>query len=446
MNMAKQDRSFADNGLMPCNIEMEDVLLKGLLFDRMAIHRIAGILKPEHFYLQAHQTIYGGILRLYRDERPIDLMTLTVELTETIGQERARDLVLNIAGDTVSALHVDVYAKEIVQKWKLRRAIADMQKAISAIQEGALNGDQVSSQAEHILSRLVEDSSGAETIRSLADCNASAFGAMEGVLEEKRVDILSSGYAVLDDIIQGGFHPGKLYVAAGRPGLGKSALAVNGFALAAARQQRRVALFSLEMDGEEVAQRIWASIVSDPQITKIINVPKLDSHDWDQLGYVVSQTSSLPLYIDDNPTVDVNHIRATCRRLKLQAGLDLVVIDYLQIMSLPINRQTNETTAIGQVTRELKNLSRELGVPIILLSQLSREVENRSNKRPMSSDLRSSGAIEQDADLIMMLYRDEVYHPGEGNEGDAELIITKNRGGRLGTVNLHFQGNKFCFI
>ncbi|HEY9653005.1 MAG TPA: replicative DNA helicase [Coleofasciculaceae cyanobacterium] len=422
------------NSLPPQNVDVEESILGGILLDPEAIGRIADRLKPEAFYINAHQTIYKAALTLHGQGKPTDLMSVTTwlydhELLEKVG---GQSKLVQLIDRTVSAVNIDRYAALVMDKYLRRQLIQAGNEIVQLGYETSIELETVLDQAEQKIFGLTQKRP-QQGLVSIADTLTQAFQEIETRNEGAVLPGISSDFYDLD-AMTGGFQRSDLIIVAGRPAMGKTS-----FALGIARniaETLPVAIFSLEMSKEQLVQRILAG---EAEIeSNYLRTGRIAASQWQQLSHAMGILTNLPIYIDDSPSQTVTQMRSQVRRLQAEQGkpLGLVLIDYLQLME---GNSDNRVQELSRITRGLKGLARELNVPVIALSQLSRGVEARTNKRPMMSDLRESGSIEQDSDLIIMLYRDEYYQPDTPDRGIAEVIITKHRNGPTGVVKLLFD-------
>ncbi len=420
----------------PQNIDAEEAILGGILLDPEAIGRVLEILRPEAFYISAHQEIYRAATTLQAQGKPTDLMSVTTwlydhGLLEKIGgQTRLAELV----DRTVSAVNIDQYAQLVMDKY-LRR------KLIHVGTEVAQLGYDIASPIEKILDQAEQKVFNITQVRptqalvATSDILTSTFSDIESRSLGLVLPGISCGFYDLDAMTQG-FQRSDLIIAAGRPSMGKTSFVLNIARNIAAFHKLPIAVFSLEMSKEQLVYRLLSS---EAQVESgRLRSGRIAQTEWEPLGHAISTLSQLPIFIDDTPNISVTEMRSKARRLQAEQGgaMGLILIDYLQLME---GSGDNRVQELSKMTRSLKSLARELQVPIIALSQLSRGVESRTNKRPMMSDLRESGSIEQDADLVMMLYREEYYNPDTPDRGIAEVILTKHRNGPVGTVKLLFE-------
>jgi replicative DNA helicase len=428
---------LSDDRLPPQNIEAEESILGGILLDPEAITRVIDILRPEGFYLKNHEDIYRAALTLHQQGKPTDLMSVATwlqdhQLLERVGgQSKLAQLVER----TVSAVNIDQYATLVMDK-HLRRRLIHVGTEISQLgYELGKALEAVLDQAEQKVFNITQ-SRPQQGLMPTADILTSTFSEIESRSLGMVLPGLACGFYDLDAMTQG-FQRSDLIIVAGRPSMGKTAFSVGIARNIAAIHKSAIAIFSLEMSKEQLVQRLLAN--ESGIESGFLRSGRISQNQWEPLGHAISVLSQLSIFIDDTPNITVTEMRSKARRLQAEQGgqLGLILVDYLQLMEG--SNSDNRVQELSKVTRGLKGLARELNVPIIALSQLSRGVESRTNKRPMMSDLRESGSIEQDADLIIMLYRDEYYNPDTPDRGIAEIIITKHRNGPTGTVKLLFE-------
>ncbi|PSB55073.1 replicative DNA helicase [filamentous cyanobacterium CCP1] len=422
--------------LPPQNIDAEEAILGGILLDPEAIGRVMEILHPEAFYISAHKEIYRAALTLQTQGRPTDLMSVTTWLSDNGSLEKVggQGQLAQLVDRTISAVNIDQYAQLVMEKY-LRR------KLIQAGTEVAQLGYDTTTPLERILDQSEQKIFNITQVRPTQGLTATSDILTQTFsdIEQRHLGLVTPGIACgfydLDAMTQG-FQRSDLIIAAGRPSLGKTSFVLNIARNIAAFQKLPIAIFSLEMSKEQLVYRMLAG---EARIESgRLRAGRISPHEWEALGSAIDFLSRLPVFIDDTPNIAIAEMRSKARRLQSENGgvLGLVLIDYLQLME---GGSDNRVQELSKITRSLKGLARELNVPIIALSQLSRGVESRNNKRPMMSDLRESGSIEQDADLIMMLYREEYYDPDTPDRGLAEVIIAKHRNGPVGTVKLLFD-------
>lgn len=424
---------------LPCSIEAEEAVLGGLLIDPFAYDRISGILKPEYFYLKAHAAVFEAMGRIVGKNQQIEMTSLAIELTDVEWVPAPTLLIGNLLDYSVSTVNIDYYANVVLEKWMLRGIITTCLDTIQMAHQRDSSAESCRNEIEQRLMQLICRSDRGEYGTSLTDAMMQTYTKWEEDAKQGINPGVNTGFPELSRQLNGGFRRGDLVVVAGRPSMGKSALANNLLMSAALFTNRPSLMFSLEMSEEQIVSRFWAESVKEPWRLK--DPSKID---WEDLGQAVSRLAGIPVYIKDAPDITIEQVRTTCRQFKIKCGdIGVIVIDYLQIMG-GID-DTNPVKSIGKITKGLKNLARELKCPIILLSQLSRNVESKSDKRPLMSDLRDSGSIEQDADVILMLYRDEYYNKHSPDKGIAEIGIPKHRNGATGMVKLIFDGYRSRF-
>ena len=437
----------------PHDLEAERAVIGAMLVSETAVAHVAERLSPEDFYSEVHRIIYGAMTRLYARGEPIDQLTLTNELRSVGEFEKVggRAYVFQIVESVPTAANAGRYA-EMVRSKALLRDIIDVG---SRITEDAFREPEDVDEALDAAEQLIYDVSNRTLREHLAPVSELAPGALEMIQrlyeQEGEVTGVESGFEDLDQKTTG-FHKSDLIILAARPAMGKTALALNVIWHAAGQKGLPVAIFSLEMSKEQLVQRLISQNTRIP--TQALRSGNVRAEDWPKLVRGVAQVSRAPIWIDDTAGVTLMEIRAKVRRLSSQLNargdgpLSLVVVDYLQLMVGQNNRSENRQQEIAEISRGLKVLARDLDVPVLAVAQLSRAVEQRHDKRPLLSDLRDSGAIEQDADMVMFLYRDEYYNSDSDDKGIAEVIIGKHRNGPTGKVQLAWmeQYTKFASL
>ncbi len=419
----------------PHSREAEESVIGAVLLSQDAGNEVMGWLHPEDFYVPAHQAIFESMRDLFDANQPIDLVTVGEELRrngelEKIGGVQYLTRLVDIVPSTSNV----VYYGGIVEEHAKRRELI---RAGSSVTDFAFDIDEeitsVVDRAEQAVLGVAEKRA-SQTLSELGPMFQNVLEQIE-LMEQRGSDLLglSTGFVDLDRMLAG-LRPSNLVIVAARPGMGKSSLAL-GMAITAAMAGEPVAIFSLEMSKEELAQRILSSVAKVD--SKKLATGQLGDL-WPRVVDAAGKMYKAPIFLDDSAAVSVTDIRAKCRRMKRRQGLSLIVVDYLQLMQA--SKAENRQQEISEISRNLKNLARELEVPIIACSQLSRAVESREDRRPRLSDLRESGAIEQDADVVMFIYRHEYYHPEDQEKrGIAEINVAKHRAGPLGHVELTFQ-------
>ncbi len=429
---------------LPHSKEAELSVIGSVLSDPQSVAASAEIIKPEDFYYAQNREIYRIVMDLFNENTPVDIVTVSDRLNQSDKLEGIGGIgYLSSAVTSVPTTgNVEYYSKIIKEKSVLRRLI----KSSMVISEMAYSeGDDISSILERAEQAVFDVSSSKESndIVPIQDVLMTAYQDMvENSINKGTITGVPTGFWELNNRT-GGLHGGELIIIAGRPGMGKSSFAVNIAESAAIHDNVPVAIFNLEMSKTMIVNRILCSqALVDSQKVRLGD---FDSEDWQQIGAVVDKVAMAPIYIDDTASITVSEIRAKCRRLKQTKNLGMVIIDYLQLMQGK-GRSDNRQQEISDISRSLKVLAKELDVPIIALSQLSRTSETRSDKRPMLSDLRESGAIEQDADIVMFIYRDEYYNKDTEDKNIAECILAKHRSGSTGMFKLGWQGKYTKFI
>lgn len=428
----------------PHSTEAEQAVLGGLMLDNTAFDRVADVLREEDFYRHDHRLIWRQIARLIERSQPADVVTVLESLQTSGHADEAGGLAyLNaLATETPSAANIRRYAEIVRDRGVLRRLISTSDEiATSALNPQGRDTRQLLDEAESKIFQIAEDGSRGEAgFQPLQDLLGKVVERIDQLYNQDNTSDVTgvpTGYVDLDRMTSG-MQPGDLVIVAGRPSMGKTSFAMNIGEHVAIEQQLPVAVFSMEMGATQLAMRMLCS--SGRLDQQRIRTGRLVDDDWPRLTSAISKMQEAPLHIDETPALNALELRARARRLARQCGkLGLVVIDYLQLMSASTSGE-NRATEISEISRSLKALAKELDCPVIALSQLNRSLEQRPNKRPVMSDLRESGSIEQDADLIVFIYRDEVYHPDTADKGTAEIIIAKQRNGPIGTTRLTFLG------
>ena len=434
----------------PHSIEAEQSVLGGLLLDNSAWDRISDVLGEEDFYRFDHKIIWQHITRLIGLGRPADVVTVNESLATTGKAEEVGGLAyLNaLAHNTPSAANIRRYA-EIVRERSMLRKLVSVADEISAaaFNPKGKEARQLLDEAESLVFQIAQE--GSRGVSGFQDIQPLLTQVVERIDElyhrEGDSDItgVPTGFTDLDRMTSG-LQAGDLVIVAGRPSMGKTSFSMNIGEHVAIEQGLPVAVFSMEMGAVQLAMRMVGSVGMLDQHR--MRTGKLTADDWPRLTHAVQQVQEAQIYIDETPALSSMEVRARSRRLARQCGqLGLIIIDYMQLMSAN-SAGENRATEISEISRSLKGLAKELNCPLIALSQLNRSLEQRPNKRPVMSDLRESGAIEQDADLILFIYRDEVYNPDSPDKGTAEIIIGKQRNGPIGSVRLTFQGASTRFL
>lgn len=423
----------------PHNIEAEAAVLGALLIDAEAIYRVLPFLRAEDFYLKKHQRIYEAIVAIHERREPPDLLTLATELEqrEHLAEVGGPAYLAQLVNAVPSAINVESYGR-IVEQAAVRRRLLDAASSIAQLAyKEDLPIEQVVDRAEQVIFGVSEKRV-TRDLQPIQEVLESYYEHIDNLAAHRGEPMgVPTGFTDLDKIL-GGFQRSDLVILAARPGVGKTSLML-GFALRAAERKRTVGIFSLEMSAEQIVQRMVSAYSRiDAQRLRL---GEIEDDEWVRFSDAVARLSELPIYIDDTPAASPLQVRTKCRRLQSERGLDLVIVDYLQLMSADL-RTENRVQEVSYISRMLKALARELDVPVIAASQLSRAVEQRADKRPVLSDLRESGSLEQDADVVMFIYREdpsnaEALPPEKANL--AEIIVAKHRSGPTGTVSLYFN-------
>ncbi|MDO7786103.1 replicative DNA helicase [Desulforamulus aquiferis] len=428
---------FTQTKTPPSNIEAEQSVLGAILLDNSSLLDIAGILRPDHFYREQHRIIYQAAIDLHNNGQPVDLVTLTDKLQADGNIEKAGGFtgVATLANLVPTSANAVSYAR-IVRDKAITRAI--IKKAAQIMQKG------YSEDFDSIEDFITEAQTGICDIESKAsgklipvkDLVIDRVAVIEKRTNKKGITGIPTGHTRLD-AYTAGWQPGDLIILAARPSMGKTTYAMQLSAEAAIKHGKKVANFSIEMTKESLLEKWFCNIGMID--TQNMRIGKLTDEEWKNLHQASTKIYNSGLYIDDDPEITVMDIKNRSRRMKQQTGLDLIVVDYLQLIK-PHKKTNNRNEEIGQISWGLKSIAKELQVPVIVLSQLSRDVEKRSDKTPMLSDLRDSGSIEQDADIVCFMYRDDYYTKEKSNKkGITDLIIAKQRLGPTGKVELYFQ-------
>lgn len=431
----------------PHNLEAEKSILGAIFLEPESLITAAEIIQEDDFYRVAHQKIFETMLRLNDKGEPVDVVTLSEELGASNELENVGGMVYlsELATSVPTAANVTHYAKIVEEKALLRRLI---KVATTIVEDGFSREDEVESVIAEAEKKMMEVSSrkNAGDFKPIADVLVDTYQNIE-VLSSRKGEVtgVPTGFTDLDDITAG-FQKNDLIIVAARPSVGKTAFALNVAQNVATKAGENVAIFSLEMGADQLVMRM---LCAEGNINaQALRTGDLTDEDWSKLAMAVGTLSNAGIYIDDSPGIRVNEIRSKCRRLKQEHGLGMIVIDYLQLIAGSGKPGENRQQEVSDISRSLKGLARELEVPVIALSQLSRGVEQRQDKRPMMSDLRESGSIEQDADIVSFLYREDYYEKETTAKDVIEIIIAKQRNGPTGTVTLAFvkEYNKFLNV
>jgi replicative DNA helicase len=439
-----QDAAIAQLRIPPHSLEAEQSLLGGLLLDNAAWEKVGDLITENDFYRDEHRRIYRVIQRLLDRTKPADVVTVAEALDAAGDGENTGGLSYlgELAANTPSASNIRRYAEIVRERAILRQLVtAGDEIAGSALSPMGREAKSLLDEAEAKVFAIAEQ--GARSQTGFIHINPLLTQVVEKIQElhdredQSEITGVPTGYTDLDNQTSG-LQPGDLIIIAGRPSMGKTSFALNMAENVALEVGLPVAVFSMEMGGAQLAMRMLSSV--GRLDAHRVRTGRLDDDEWSRLSFALGKLHEAPMYIDETPALNPIDLRARARRLHRQCGkLGLIVIDYLQLMS-GSSAGENRATEISEISRSLKGLAKELEVPVIALSQLNRSLEQRPNKRPVMSDLRESGAIEQDADIIMFIYRDQVYNPDTEDKGVAEIIVAKQRNGPIGTTRLAFLG------
>lgn len=422
----------------PHSIEAEQSVLGSMIMDHDAVIVASEILIPSDFYRPDHAQIFGAIMELYTGGNPIDLITIQDKLVQKGVLEQVGGLayIAELASSVPTSAHIKQYAKIVQEKSTLRKLI----KVSSDITAKSFDGDEPLDNIMNFAEKSIFDVLQNKKTEDFTGIDEIVLTSIEKIEEAHKskggITGIETGFIDLDQRTAG-LQPSDLILVAARPSMGKTAFSLNIIQTAGIKNKKSVAVFSLEMSKDQLVSRmLCAEAMVDSQKAR---TGMLEKDDWDRIAQSIPNITNSRIYIDDTPGINVMDMRAKCRRLKMEKGLDLIMIDYLQLMS-GVGDGSSRQQEISDISRSLKALAREMNAPVIALSQLSRACEQRQDHRPMLSDLRESGAIEQDADVVMFLYRDEYYHPDTEKKNVGEVIIAKQRNGPTGTVELVWLG------
>ena len=440
--------NLSDGKIPPQALDLEEAVLGAMLIDEKGVNEVIDILSPEVFYKKSHQLIFESIQRLFRESEPVDLLTVSADLKKSKNFEIVGGdfYLIGLSQKVSSSAHIEYHSRIIQQKFIQRKLITISNEIISKSYNESTDVIDLLDEAESKLYDIAQNNikGSSETAQNLV---IQAKNRIEEISKQEGLSGISTGFEKLDRLTSG-WQPSDLIIVAARPGMGKTALALSMARNVSVQKKIPVAFFSLEMSSVQLITRLISSetgLSSDK-----LRTGKLADHEWQQLNIKVSDLESAPLYIDDSAALTIFELRAKARRLASSHGIKLIIIDYLQLMNLgSSNKAGNREQEISTISRNLKALAKELNIPVIALSQLSRAVETRGGtKRPILSDLRESGAIEQDADIVSFLYRPEYYGITEWDddmktpsEGQGEFIVAKHRNGALDSIKLKFVAN-----
>jgi len=431
----------------PHSLEAEQAVLGGLLLAAGSWDRVADLLVEEDFYREDHRLIFRAIHELHEQSRPADAVTVTewFEANGKVDRIDGGSYIGQLVNSTPSAANIVAYA-EIVREKSILRNLIEVGTEIAAGAFGSDGRDSLDllEMAERLIFAIADKGNrrGAGFV-SIQDTISEVISRIQDLAEhEGEITGISTGFKELDQMTAG-LQRSDLIIVAGRPAMGKTSFAMNMAEHAAIKHGVPVAVFSMEMSSLQLVLRLFSSLGQIDM--KSLRTGNLQDMDWPKLTSAMNLLQKSHIFIDETPALSPADLRARARRLKREHDIGLIVVDYLQLMAVPGTRE-NRATEIAEISRSLKALAKEIDVPVVALSQLNRSLEQRPNKRPVMADLRESGSIEQDADLIVFIYRDEVYNPDTPEKGKAEIIIGKHRNGATGTVHLAFQGQWVRFV
>lgn len=441
--MTIANEALPGDRLLPQNIEAEQSVLGSLLIDHVAITRIATFLQPVDFYLPVHADIFASVLELYRASEPSDLVTLSDYLDRggKLDQIGGLAYLTQLANAVPTAINIEYYAR-IVERLAILRRLIDAGSRIAAVgYDESHSAERALERSEEILFRVSQGRM-AGNFQPISTILAEYYSKLDYIHEHRgHVTGITTGFVDIDKIT-GGLQASDLIILAARPSMGKTSLAMNIAHAAAARSKLPVGVFSLEMSAEQLVQRLLSM---EAQIdSQHLRTGYISDDEWVRLGEAIGQLSEVPLFVDDTANISLAEMRSKTRRLHMEQGLGLVVVDYLQLMQG--SSRENRVQEISEISRSLKGLARELRVPVLALSQLSRAPEQRPNHVPMLSDLRESGSIEQDADVVIFIYRDVVYNKDTDQPRVADILVAKHRNGPTGEVHLFFKETQTKFL
>lgn len=430
--------------VLPHNIDAERSVLGSILLDREAIMTASEIVLPEDFYVKQHEVLFQAMLELNSEGKPIDLITLQSRLKEKdlppemSGLEYIREIVDSVP----TSANIKYYATIVAEQATLRKLIKVTEDVENSCYVQKEPMDAILDKTEKEIFKVVQKRNAGDFVPISVVVNNALDKISTAARNKGAVTGVPTGFIDLD-YMTAGMQPSDLVIIAARPAMGKTAFALNIAANVAFKQRKPVAIFSLEMSKEQLINRMF-SLQSGVDAQKL-RVGNLEEADWENLIEAATDIGQSNLIIDDTPSISVQTLRSKCRKFKLEHGLSMIIIDYLQLMSSS-SRSESRQQEISEISRSLKEVARELNVPVLALSQLSRSVEKRDDKRPMMSDLRESGGIEQDADVIMFIYRDDYYNHDTEKKGISEIIIGKQRHGSVGTVELGWKAELTKFV
>lgn len=430
----------------PHHLESEKSVIASMLIDREALEIAIGILSKNDFYSRQYAMMFEAIRELYNENSVVDFVTVQNRLIKDGAPENMQgiDFLKDLFEFNALSVNIRDYAEIVRDKSIQRKLIKECGEISSMCYADTDNIKDILAETEKRIFDVLKVGTSSEFV-GIEDISINVFKMIQEASQSKdHITGVPTGFTDLDNMTTG-FHPSDFILIAARPSMGKTALVLNILEYVAVKKNRPCMMFSLEMSKEQLVNRLFAM---DSGIdSQSLRTGKVADDDWDRLIQTVERIGGSNIVIDDTPGISITELRSKCRKVKLEHGLDMVIIDYLQLMSGPSSkRNDNRQQEVSDISRALKALARDIDCPVIALSQLSRAVEARQDKRPMLSDLRESGAIEQDADVVMFLYRDDYYNPDSEKKGEAELIIAKQRNGPTGSVSLYWQSQTTRFV
>ncbi len=431
--------------LLPQNIEAECGVLGSIIIDPEAIVQVSDFLHPDDFYRDAHRTIYEVILQLYEEHEPADFITICDELERRSKLEEVggASYITSLVNQVPTSGNVEFYGR-IVERTAILRRLIHAAGQIAAIAYEEVDADIALDKAEKLIFEISQRHARSD-FSHMREILAEYMNKLDQLHEHHGSIVgVATGFTDLDRLT-GGLQKSDLIVLASRPGVGKTSLAMSIAHYAALKYHNSIAFFSLEMSKDQLAQRLLSMDAGIDQHR--LRTGRIEEDEWDRIVYAMDTLSEANIWIDDTASITPMEMRSKIRRLHAQHGIDLIIVDYLQLMQATIGGKRNENRVqeISEISRSLKGLARELNLPVLALAQLSRAVENRQSKVPQLSDLRESGSIEQDSDIVMFIYRDDVYNPETEKKNIADIIIAKHRNGPVGEISLYFQASNTRF-
>jgi len=435
-----------EDRIPPHDLDAEQSVLGSLMLSKEAIAFVAGKIKPDYFYKPGHTHIFKAIIELYQKNEPIDIVTVSSELKKAnvLDSIGGRSYLAEICGSVPTAVNIQKYAAIVIEKGLLRKLIQTGSTIVADAMNDTFEANQALEQAQRMIFDLSREQIQDDFV-PLKHVLNTVFDNIQNVYNnEDKILGVPSGYPDLD-LLTSGFQPGDLIILAARPSMGKTALALNLISNVAIQKRVPVAFFSLEMPKEQLGLRLLCAEAK--MDSKRLRTANLLEHEWKDLNAAFGKLGDAPIFIDDASSISPLEFRAKTRRLQMEANIGLIVIDYLQLMRLKRNRVESRFQEVSEIVREIKAFAKESGIPVIALSQLSRDVEKRTDKTPQLSDLRESGEIEQTADLVMFIHRDDYYETGKQEKvSPTKIVIAKQRNGPTGEVNLVFRRDISKFL